>query len=423
MLWLPWPSGLVWLGLGAQYFLVGGLLLVRVHTPHHSLFLLICTAGFLSSVASFFFWGTFILTLALPTIHTYYTTYFSIEIYQSESGWQKESCKSFLCTPGSVTVSNLILFCVLIWLKKWPLGKFGTFDTWVLANYEDNIITSPNCNFIPEPFCFKDDHIVPLHDGRFGLIDCFQWPQLHAEQYIWSMCIPRQAAYRDDPIWSILWWNMSQSPDKFVLEQGSAFKVGQVHKLKFQQLEKVHRCLDEHAQKWLKENPEYKGPLKLQEWVQCCSRALICLEVRNYVLCLWNTWSVSNRWSRVWGSGGYWRQREIHYSRQFNVKFHPFIWVFRNIVQTLTRCNNNDNILLVARLHAAKVTLVQCRPFDFNPALAWKCFASFECCKQSALFQWQVDYRFVGVEVQRGEILLDFEGTRSFDIQSARKPG
>ncbi|KIM58629.1 hypothetical protein SCLCIDRAFT_127806, partial [Scleroderma citrinum Foug A] len=148
----------------------------------------------------------------------------------------------------------------------------------VLANYKDNIITSLNCNFIPEPFCFKDDCIMPLRDGRFGLVDCFQWPQLHTERYIWSACIPQQVAYRDDPIWSILWWNMSRSPDEFVLERGSAFEVRRVHKSKFQQLEKVHRCLDECAQKWLKENPEYKGPLKLQEWVQCCSWALICLE-------------------------------------------------------------------------------------------------------------------------------------------------
>ena len=236
-----------------------------------------------------FFRSTSILTLTPPTIHTYYTTYFSTEIYQSESGWQKESHKSSLCTPGLATVSNLILFCVLIWLKKWPLGKFGTFDTQVLANYKDNIITSPNCNFIPEPFCFKDNHIMPLCDGRFSLVDCFQWSQLHAEQYIWSACIPRQVVYRDDPIWSILWWNMSWLPNKFVLEQGSAFEVGRVHKSKFQQLEKVHRCLDECAQKWLTENLEYKGPLNLQEWVQCCSWALICLEVRNYVLCLWNT--------------------------------------------------------------------------------------------------------------------------------------
>ena len=91
-----------------------------------------------------FFQSMSILTLIPPMIHTYYTTYFSTEIYQSESGWQKESRKSSLCTPRLATVSNLILFCVLIWLKKWPLGKFGAFNTRVLANYEDNIITSPN---------------------------------------------------------------------------------------------------------------------------------------------------------------------------------------------------------------------------------------------------------------------------------------
>ena len=43
------------------------------------------------------------------------------------------------------------------------------------------------------------------------------------------------------------------------------------------------------------------------------------------------------------------------------------------------RCDNDDSIVLVARLHIANITLVQRRLFDSNPALAWKCIASFEC--------------------------------------------
>ena len=120
--------------------------------------------------------------------------------------------------------------------------------------------------------------------------------------------------------------------------------------------------------------------------------------------------------------GGYWFQYEICHSRQLNVKLHPFIQMLRNIVWMLTRCTNDDSIMLVTCLHVAEVALVQCRSFDSNPASAGKRLASFECCEQSALFWWQENNRFVGVEVWRGEVLLDFEGTGSLDIQLARKP-
>ncbi|KIM53376.1 hypothetical protein SCLCIDRAFT_139130, partial [Scleroderma citrinum Foug A] len=128
--------------------------------------------------------------------------------------------------------------------------KIGAFDTRVLAIHNNQIITSPNCDFIPEPFIFDDAPLEPLRDRRFGIVDCFQWLQLHAEQYIWSACIPWQAVYRDDPVWSLLWWNLSQLPSKFVLERGSTFEVGRVHPMKFQQLEAVYQHIDERAQKW-----------------------------------------------------------------------------------------------------------------------------------------------------------------------------
>ena len=172
----------------------------------------------------------------------------------------------------------------------------------MLAIHNNQIITLPNCDFIPEPFTFDDAPLKPLHDGRFGIIDCFQWLQLHAEQYIWSACIPRQAVYQDDSVWSLLWWNLSQSPSKFVLEWGSAFEVGRVHLTKFQQLESVYQHIDKCTQKWVMENPNYKGPIRVGDWMQICKRALMHLKVRRRS-CPWHTRSVPNCWSRIWGSG------------------------------------------------------------------------------------------------------------------------
>ena len=156
----------------------------------------------------------------------------------------------------------------------------------MLALQKDKIITSPNCNFVPEAFVFDKLPLELMRDRRFGFVDCFQWPQLHSENYIWSVCIPWQAVYRDDPIWSLLWWNLSRSPSEFVLEQGSAFEVGQIHPSRFLELEGVYQCLDEHAQKWVKENPHYLGPIRVGDWMRCCKWALMRLKVSRPALLL-----------------------------------------------------------------------------------------------------------------------------------------
>ena len=214
----------------------------------------------------------------------------------------KRNCKNVRCAHQGWW-QYVTSTCLTFQLKQiWLLEKIRAFDTQVLAIHNNQIITLPNCDFIPEPFIFDNTPLKPLHDGRFSVVDCFQWPQLHAEQYIWSACIPQQAVYQDDPVWSLLWWNLSRSPSEFVLEQGSTFKVGWVHLMKFQQLEAVYQCIDEHAQKWVTETPDYKGPIRVGDWMQICKWALMCLKVR-CCSCPWHTRSVPNCWSRIWGSG------------------------------------------------------------------------------------------------------------------------
>ena len=58
--------------------------------------------------------------------------------------------------------------------QNFTTRKFGAFDTWVLTVQSDKIITSPNCDFIPEAFIFEDAPIELMHDGRLGFIDRFQ---------------------------------------------------------------------------------------------------------------------------------------------------------------------------------------------------------------------------------------------------------
>ncbi|KAI6029178.1 hypothetical protein BKA83DRAFT_4489143 [Pisolithus microcarpus] len=141
-------------------------------------------------------------------------------------------------------------------------GRCGAFDARVLAKYNDHWITSPSAEYVPQPFIFEGARVEPLRDGRFGHIDCFQWPQLHAERYVWSACIPRKSAYRDDLTWKWLWWNVTQSAEDFVLEGGSAFKVGRIHADKWKLLETAYNRLDAWAQDWIQKNPRYDGPLR-----------------------------------------------------------------------------------------------------------------------------------------------------------------
>ncbi|KAI6015534.1 hypothetical protein BKA83DRAFT_4498812 [Pisolithus microcarpus] len=128
--------------------------------------------------------------------------------------------------------------------------SIGSFDARVLAKYQDCWVMSPNSLYVPEPFVFEARLMEPLRDGRFGHIDCFQWPQLYSERYMWSGCIPRKVAYQDHSTWRWLWWDIANTPENFVMERGSMFR----------------------------KNPHYYGPVNVTGWMRLCRRALMCLK-------------------------------------------------------------------------------------------------------------------------------------------------
>ncbi|KAI6037647.1 hypothetical protein EDC04DRAFT_2897238 [Pisolithus marmoratus] len=156
-------------------------------------------------------------------------------------------------------------------------GRYGAFDARVLAKYNDHWITSPNVDYVPQPF-IEGARVELLCDGRMGHIDCFQWPQLHAEHYIWSACIPWKSAYLDDSTWKWMWWDVTQSAEDFVLERGSACKVGRIHVDKWRLLETLYNRLDGRTQDWMRRCPHYNGPLKVDAWLRLCRRCLLHLK-------------------------------------------------------------------------------------------------------------------------------------------------
>ena len=107
------------------------------------------------------------------------------------------------------------------------------------------MIISPNVDFVPEPHIFGDKDLQPRADGRFGLVDCFQWPQLYNRDYQYSVCIPRKDTI---PSLAVVWYDLTRGD--FVVPTGSKSMVGMLHDTvvkKFEHLLQLlcghHHCL------------------------------------------------------------------------------------------------------------------------------------------------------------------------------------
>ncbi|KIN96780.1 hypothetical protein M404DRAFT_162293, partial [Pisolithus tinctorius Marx 270] len=60
----------------------------------------------------------------------------------------------------------------------------------VVACKDRWVIMSPNVDFILEPYIFEEVDLCPCDDGRFSLVNCFQWPQTYEKNYKYAVCIP-----------------------------------------------------------------------------------------------------------------------------------------------------------------------------------------------------------------------------------------
>ncbi|KAI5996895.1 hypothetical protein F5J12DRAFT_785309 [Pisolithus orientalis] len=106
-------------------------------------------------------------------------------------------------------------------------GNYGAFGTCILEKYNNHWITSPNADFVPEPFLFEGKTIML----------CF--------------C-------QDDLMWSWMWWNMRNVPEDFALERGLGFRVGRVHLDKWKHLEiifsgnQIHEAADIFGPEFMK---------------------------------------------------------------------------------------------------------------------------------------------------------------------------
>ncbi|KIM52836.1 hypothetical protein SCLCIDRAFT_140238, partial [Scleroderma citrinum Foug A] len=100
------------------------------------------------------------------------------------------------------------------------------------------VITSPNVDFVPETHLFEEDELRPHADGRFGLVDCFQWLQNYKKEYEYSVCIPHKDSL---PTHAVAWYNPTH--DDFIIPPGSKFAVGTLQDAKVKEFEQLHHFL------------------------------------------------------------------------------------------------------------------------------------------------------------------------------------
>jgi len=93
-------------------------------------------------------------------------------------------------------------------------------------------------DYVPEPHIFDDQELCARADGRFGLVDCFQWPQKYDRDYSFTICIPRK-----DSILSheIAWY--TPTADDFIIPAGSKFAVGTLREAKVKAFEQLLQLL------------------------------------------------------------------------------------------------------------------------------------------------------------------------------------
>lgn len=85
------------------------------------------------------------------------------------------------------------------------------------------IVTSPNVLWIPQHDLHASRPLRAGADGRFGLEDCFQYPQIFSSEHNWAVCILRRpdTVDLDSHEFSLIWWTPTVA--SFAMERGCTF--------------------------------------------------------------------------------------------------------------------------------------------------------------------------------------------------------
>ncbi|KAG1719714.1 hypothetical protein EDB19DRAFT_1918597 [Suillus lakei] len=123
-----------------------------------------------------------------------------------------------------------------------------SFDAYAVAVQGNLVITMPNMDFVPQLHHFKEENVQARADGRFGVVDCFQWPQAYDNIFCNSVCIPRKELYPSPHPLHWAWFTPKQKDFKAI--PGNSFPVGTLASDKVKGLESLLNMADKRIQDW-----------------------------------------------------------------------------------------------------------------------------------------------------------------------------
>ncbi|KAG1723253.1 uncharacterized protein EDB91DRAFT_1087878 [Suillus paluster] len=127
-----------------------------------------------------------------------------------------------LCTPDLIIMPTA-------WDKFTPYMRadptITSLDARAIVYQYPLVITTPNMDWIPELQNDNLDELKARADGHFGVVDCFQWPQMFCKEFEYAVCIPCKDTL---PFSFQFVWYTPTTAD-FVIQPGTAFAVGTLH--------------------------------------------------------------------------------------------------------------------------------------------------------------------------------------------------
>lgn len=125
-------------------------------------------------------------------------------------------------------------------------------------------VTSPNCNFIPDPPLGSTRDLYRRSDARYGQDDPLCWPQPYNVNYAFLAAIPKLMENGD----GTMWLNLTESDMEFT-EQGMQRREGVLKKELIENLQQKLDLQEPLVKAFLKQN---SSPLllELQQNIQLC---------------------------------------------------------------------------------------------------------------------------------------------------------
>ena len=156
------------------------------------------------------------------------------------------------CTLSDSTYFSIYLCHAL--MLMFTTGWLEAFDARAVAVQGNLVITTPNMHFVPEFHHFAEEDLQARADGRFRVIDCFQWPQSYDDSFCHAVCFPRKEAFPSPHPLHWAWFTPSQDDLKSI--PGNSFPVGTLAPDKVDGLQSLLKLAEQRVRDYRKDQPD-----------------------------------------------------------------------------------------------------------------------------------------------------------------------